>query len=621
MNSKPARLLKEARALLWPWCAVTSAGALDLFGFFSTAGVISHGVSLLGFWVGIPMLAALSLGNEFQHRTLPLLLSQPVSRKTIWSEKWIVLAAAVASATFVYWLAWRSMAEHDLTSRLVGVIALILLCSAVFWTLVGKSTIGGLILNTLQAVVIYYLVQAALWLLALRSAPVTGGMVFAGAFAGFVYACVMVWLGRRKWERFQTTGGIGGDDLLMANPRVLRAVFSRVLECRSTRPVLNLIRKEVRLLWPVWLLTVIVCLLLIGMAPFRLTTSENPAEMVASAMSTLALLLMVLLAGTLSMGEERNLGTLAWHMTMPVSVRTQWWIKIVVAQFTSVLSTAGVVLLGRLIFGSRFLEAALVPGILFAAFVATFGAFWCACAVKGTVRAAVFAFPATGIVFAAYALGGNFLVWLNQTWVLDSLISRMHPFPISSESARWLFIITLGELSGLWVVVPVLAAALLQSHRLFRAELADGVRPIIQRLLPLAIAAVLAGVVQHTPMVVVWRTSDQTWKVLKQVSNTVDNMKLDPAQPVTLSFEDLRKGAAQSDLARLWLKEATITVTPAAITQKRMVSGKWSTVTFSHYATIQLRHGWTCNVAGVEYGFGLVSCKSPAGTWGSPKFP
>src|SRR5262249_15959757 len=180
VESKPARLLKEARSLFWPWCAVTSAGAVDFFKFFSTAGVICHGVSLLGFWVGIPMLAALSLGNEFQHRTLPLLLSQPVSRKTIWSEKWIVLLAAVGSATLVYWLAWRSMTEQDLTFRLVGVIALVSLCSSVFWTLVGKSTVGGVILNTLQAVIIFYLVQATLWLLALQSTPVTSGLVYAG---------------------------------------------------------------------------------------------------------------------------------------------------------------------------------------------------------------------------------------------------------------------------------------------------------------------------------------------------------------------------------------------------------------------------------------------------------
>jgi hypothetical protein len=46
-------------------------------------------------------LAVLPLGNEFQHRTLPLLLSQPAERMRIWAEKMgITLVAVLGGSDF-----------------------------------------------------------------------------------------------------------------------------------------------------------------------------------------------------------------------------------------------------------------------------------------------------------------------------------------------------------------------------------------------------------------------------------------------------------------------------------------------------------------------------------------
>ena len=74
MNALTTRILKEARPLLWPWCA----GALPL--------VYRLGQTQLIWMIGllvVPLLATIPLGNEFQHRTLSLLLSQPIGRMTI----------------------------------------------------------------------------------------------------------------------------------------------------------------------------------------------------------------------------------------------------------------------------------------------------------------------------------------------------------------------------------------------------------------------------------------------------------------------------------------------------------------------------------------------------------
>src|SRR5438045_8137057 len=98
MSSRTVRIRKEVRALARPWCAVVIAGALPIFLPHSSAAAK---LNLLGFFVGIPLLATLSLGNEFYHRTFSLWLSQPASRTQLWGEKMSVMCAAVLSAGVV----------------------------------------------------------------------------------------------------------------------------------------------------------------------------------------------------------------------------------------------------------------------------------------------------------------------------------------------------------------------------------------------------------------------------------------------------------------------------------------------------------------------------------------
>ena len=103
-------------------------------------------------------------------------------------------------------------------------------------------------------------------------------------------------------------------------------------------------------------------------------------------------------------------------MTLPVSARRQWLIKLLTAMFTglvcAVLLPVLVMVVLGLIFGSPFMfvdEAMAglmifggsifglpvmmlghaLPGLLLTVLVLTFASFWCACAVNGTVRAAL----------------------------------------------------------------------------------------------------------------------------------------------------------------------------------------------------------------------------------------
>ena len=95
MNAQ--RMYKEARPLFWPWCAVVCAGAVPLLHPPYPLAEISG----LGFLLGMPLLAALPFGNEFQNRTFSLLLSQPISRMEIWREKLSITAIVVFTADLI----------------------------------------------------------------------------------------------------------------------------------------------------------------------------------------------------------------------------------------------------------------------------------------------------------------------------------------------------------------------------------------------------------------------------------------------------------------------------------------------------------------------------------------
>src|SRR5260370_6382910 len=144
MSPRITRLVKEARELFRPWFGVVILCALPLFHVSHTLSETSVAFCYLG----IPMLATLSLGYEFQHRTFSLILSQPVSRMKIWSEKMSVALVAVLSTVLVFCYAWRSTFQQDPKLWVfAGIYLIATVPSATFWTLFARSTIGGFLLN------------------------------------------------------------------------------------------------------------------------------------------------------------------------------------------------------------------------------------------------------------------------------------------------------------------------------------------------------------------------------------------------------------------------------------------------------------------------------------------
>src|SRR5262245_57176728 len=149
MSVQILRLKKEARAIFWPWCAIVLARLLlylpihpESTGVFLTQGLLD---ALVGaFWLGIPLLAALPFGIEFQHQTMGLLFSQPMDRREIWHEKWLVMVSAIVSAGALYWVGPGAFAGLTGFSVIAGMWVVITICSAAFWSLTAGSVIGAM---------------------------------------------------------------------------------------------------------------------------------------------------------------------------------------------------------------------------------------------------------------------------------------------------------------------------------------------------------------------------------------------------------------------------------------------------------------------------------------------
>ena len=86
-----ARLIKETRALLPMFeCTLPLIVVPSLIWPLQGFGYLALGVACV-------VMAGSSFGTEFQHRTISLLLSQPIPRSIIWREKMLVLGAGMVT--------------------------------------------------------------------------------------------------------------------------------------------------------------------------------------------------------------------------------------------------------------------------------------------------------------------------------------------------------------------------------------------------------------------------------------------------------------------------------------------------------------------------------------------
>ncbi len=354
-----ARLWKETRGLLPLFIGTLFVISVPLLIRRARFGLSS----LLPLAVGCTVMAAMAFGNEFQHRTLPLLLSQPVARRVLWRDKMIVVGLAIL-LSFGLALrlqdAWGSSEAGDMGRLAVLVlIPLCAFCGAPYLTLVTRSSIAGIVFALILPNLIGWL---AVLLSSLSPTPATGELepavwsrigvensgFIAVAVSLAVYCAVCLWRGYARFQKLQVVDGPASEVSLPGDlPRWLQRI-QQPMAARLSGPFGMLVRKELGLQHMSFLTAGTFCVVAAAGALLYWLRRDWGAPLLVVEFA-LYLCAMPFLVGALSIAEERGWGIAEWHLSLPPSAGQQWAAKMLVTLSASL--GLGLLLPGGWFFG------------------------------------------------------------------------------------------------------------------------------------------------------------------------------------------------------------------------------------------------------------------------------
>jgi hypothetical protein len=405
----PADLSKEIRALapLWLGCAaiVWAGGLGDPFLF--RAGFLSY-------LVGSAALGALSIGHEYTNRTLPLLLSVPVSRRRMFAIKASVLIAMLLSlsAIAVARLPVTPVGRELKDTALVGTLTLL---SSVFlapWlTMACRNVIAGAIFSLC--------IPAAVLVASELLAYGVTGQIDSQRFQSFrmqvLWAAMMVLssvAAVSSWRSFMRLETIDGARSEFRLPRSSGRAVARE-ESRRRSPMSSLVRKELHLqqMTPVlsalyvtgWLATLVV--------RWWVGSDIKDALLILTVVNGVVV---ALLSGSLASAEERHLGMLESQVLMPMSTARQWAVKVAVVFGVCVLLTMA--LPAMLIFASEGAAAVRinVPFIVMTILLPAVGLYSSSVS-SGGVKALLIAGPIALSLLMLIPLLGDVVLWAGRS--------------------------------------------------------------------------------------------------------------------------------------------------------------------------------------------------------------
>ena len=325
---------KELRTIALPAAVVLVMGLVGGFGsarpdsryWSSRMDLLLEWLFMLACFVGPPTIMAWPFGAEFRHGTMPMLLSQPVSRTRVWLVKWLTSALALGLVVGAGFLVAMQSAQWMSVVRPVALLYLAAVASAPFWTVIARSTVGGAAL-TIAAMVWFELAISYGWAYLNGTVhSIQFGMAIPAldvARAG--YALITCWLGWRAFARFETV-----DRTSLSLSAGAHSAGWSPLRARRSGVIANLVRKELMLLRPLFVIAGV--FVVTWILAYMFTTPRTPLAAVAAFVILVVYVpIAAVLSGTISMAEEMSLGVRAWQLTVPVAARTQWAVKLVVA--------------------------------------------------------------------------------------------------------------------------------------------------------------------------------------------------------------------------------------------------------------------------------------------------
>ncbi len=381
---------KEVREIFPYWLVSAAVSALWLAG---GGGSLDEGMAFVSFLVGelaTMAMGAAMFGHEFTHRTVSLMLVQPVARRELWQRKMAVLGAAMGVPLLLR-LAGPILHGNALTTLsfagLMSVSAILYGLTVAPWlTLVSRSVLAGTVFTACLPVITYQATSVAVALA--YGLDVSNASAMPATLSVFALLTVLQWivapfLGYRAFRRLQATDSPG---TVIRLPRLLRRTQAtaiqwlaapllgyraflrmRAMESRGTAIRLprllrrtqaptatvrrpggawaKLIGKELRLLAPAYVVAGLYVLVCGADIAIRLhwpaaSRGEYGSDLVRIS-SVIFGIIISLLAGCLACAEERHLGTLPWQLVQPVAAWRQWLVKAGVALAVSLVLGLG----------------------------------------------------------------------------------------------------------------------------------------------------------------------------------------------------------------------------------------------------------------------------------------
>lgn len=339
---------KEMRALGLAWTG--TAAACVLVAVADQPRLIFSG--RLAYFLGSVALAAMSVGHEYTHGTLPVLLSLPVDRRRLIIAKLLAVLPMLGSLALLTLTIGPGGPSFERGNVVGGLSVLAAGALAPWLTMLCRNPLaGGVFALGLTGMLHFVSLEAtAAWVRLGGSMSVGMQTIYDRVLVASLIAASL--LGAvAGWRAFMRLEAAERHDTPLAWPRWLRSRM--VLDeagaetpAQRSHPLWLLVKKEVRLQQLSIAVAVINVLI---WAAVRLIVSRSEANdaVLAAVGAGYGTLLAVVIGGVAS-ASERQMGTLSWQQLLPFAAWQQWVVKTgVVVGLSLVLAFALPVLLAR----------------------------------------------------------------------------------------------------------------------------------------------------------------------------------------------------------------------------------------------------------------------------------
>jgi hypothetical protein len=450
------------------------------------------------------------------------------------------------------------------------------ICSVGYHTLAARSIIVGIASAAATPwtialgvhLFIYYVLRQHIELG--EKATVALVLSACAAYSGF-----SLWLGHRQFVRLELKDSPVSRSAQV--PEVLVPTrLTELFRARPTTPVWNLICKEICLQKPIFLVSAIFTAAWLSMLLLMVLMPAWQDDLVGvlHGLTGAQVVLMVILTGCVALGDDKALGTTAWHLTLPISIRRQWTAKLLVSAATLVGTALllPVILAALTLFKARVGLLDLRPGDLLgmsipclAVFVVSF---WSASMVTNTVRAALMTMFT--LVLLGFTTGtANWLATQGgglQTPLLTWFVAETQRPPGPFSGAAVFFVTVALGLGAAFLTLT-------QSLQVFRHL---NLKPsmVVWKMVTIFVAVFAIAFWRVDFGVSVSRNYHSLVQAVLVVLQKcpLDEAQLWPNPPVRLTLADLQKHGRFSPVVERWLRNSTIEVRRTQVTTKSRIT-------------------------------------------------